>query len=782
MKNKFILISFCNNPAFSASPILCAKIPLDWREPISCAPVALGFPEPIAQVTGLTKTKDRIFVVFANQEGRQYLAVLQQSDLTPLFYQELPGIVDCHSILAIKNQLYVVSTGTDQILCYEILNDSVSASKVFWQASNSQQDTHHINSIIEKDGDVLVSAFGTKTGQLWSTATGGYIHNITKNVRVKEGVYHPHSLSVRNEKIYYSDSQKNAFCSNEDDDPLFSLNGYTRGAVWLSNEVVCIASSIGRRVSKSTGLISNSADPGIPAGECNLIVGSITSKEIIAQIDLSWFGPEIYDLLIIEGDLDLLVTMTSAHLSERKLVQTLNTELQTLNTQAFATQHAMRNLEQAYQITEFALNQILQSKSWKFIQVLQLIRLRLVPIGSRRERWLQLVWHGFRLLRSQGVAVILSKALAHLFGKSSWYNRLQIARRASLRKPDRRYRPVPGVKETGFFDFEWYLNDNPEVLDAGINPIEHYLTNGIRDERNPNPLFNTSIYARSAGLEKEDAFLHFVGSNRLFAPGAYRNAEVLITAQKKYQKDLRMECIKDHRSQSRKYAVYFQCGAGSIHEKWLKDSGRDWDLLVNHYDQTHLNKISCDVEFTQTGTQPGTKFTSFNQLQSNGTKLLESYRYVLLLDDDILMSEEDINLLFKIADEKGLDIAQASLSPDSYCAHPVFKNPGTGGIRYVNAVEIMMPVISQSVIKRGGYLFDQTISGWGLDVALGQFANQIAVVDDVVARHMKPINVDEGAFYKMLHRAFIYPEIELTHIQRIYGVGRSFYSVATPGK
>jgi hypothetical protein len=52
-----------------------------------------------------------------------------------------------------------------------------------------------------------------------------------------------------------------------------------------------------------------------------------------------------------------------------------------------------------------------------------------------------------------------------------------------------------------------------------------------------------------------------------------------------------------------------------------------------------------------------------------------------------------------------------------------------------------------------------------------------AIIDDVIAWHTKPINVEHGAFYKMLHHAFIYPEIELTNLQRIYGVGRSFNQV-----
>jgi hypothetical protein len=330
------------------------------------------------------------------------------------------------------------------------------------------------------------------------------------------------------------------------------------------------------------------------------------------------------------------------------------------------------------------------------------------------------------------------------------------------------------------FDFDWYSYDNPEIRKRGIDPVEHYLIYGIKQEKNPNPLFNTSIYAKWAGVPKEEALLHFKYSDFLYAPGAYRNAEILMMAQRRYQENLSMECVKDNRSDKKKYAVYLQCGSGSLHDKWLKNSGRNWDLLINHYDQTYVNKISCDVEFFQKGVYPGTKFTSFNQVLTNWPNLIDSYRYIWLLDDDILMSEEDISLLFSIADKENLELAQASLSSDSHFAHPIFENPGKKGMRFVNGVEIMMPVLSQSILRSGSYLFSQTISGWGLDVALSKLVcadRRIAVIDDVVARHVKPINVEGGALYEMLHRAYIYPEIELTHLQRIYGVSRSFYQV-----
>jgi len=44
------------------------------------------------------------------------------------------------------------------------------------------------------------------------------------------------------------------------------------------------------------------------------------------------------------------------------------------------------------------------------------------------------------------------------------------------------------------FNEEYYLQENPDVLDAGVDPFQHYLSHGVWEERQPSPLFNPSYY------------------------------------------------------------------------------------------------------------------------------------------------------------------------------------------------------------------------------------------------------------------------------------------------
>ena len=115
MDSQFALVTFCNNPDATTSPVLCVKIPVGRTEPIEYAPVNLGYPGFINHATGITISDELVMIAF-NASGEFYIAVLSRRDLFPIFYQKLPDAKDVHSLLARDNKLYVVSTGTDEVL------------------------------------------------------------------------------------------------------------------------------------------------------------------------------------------------------------------------------------------------------------------------------------------------------------------------------------------------------------------------------------------------------------------------------------------------------------------------------------------------------------------------------------------------------------------------------------------------------------------------------------------------------------------------------------------
>lgn len=42
------------------------------------------------------------------------------------------------------------------------------------------------------------------------------------------------------------------------------------------------------------------------------------------------------------------------------------------------------------------------------------------------------------------------------------------------------------LDEHSLFDATWYLNQNPDVSEAGVNPAEHFVTHGLREGRSVN--------------------------------------------------------------------------------------------------------------------------------------------------------------------------------------------------------------------------------------------------------------------------------------------------------
>lgn len=76
------------------------------------------------------------------------------------------------------------------------------------------------------------------------------------------------------------------------------------------------------------------------------------------------------------------------------------------------------------------------------------------------------------------------------------------------------------IKESGYFDENYYLNMYPEVKKNGEDPIMHYIITGVKKLYNPSPFFNTDFYLHSnpdlikhlkdVGFEKFNPLVHYI--------------------------------------------------------------------------------------------------------------------------------------------------------------------------------------------------------------------------------------------------------------------------------
>ncbi|MGA3211064.1 MAG: glycosyltransferase [Terriglobales bacterium] len=141
------------------------------------------------------------------------------------------------------------------------------------------------------------------------------------------------------------------------------------------------------------------------------------------------------------------------------------------------------------------LNQIYSSFGWKLLSIYYRIRQRiLAPRASSHSRQrLQHFRERFRLFREERFV-----AASGVFD-SAWYLQQNPDVAAAGINPLKHYLlggAIEGRDPNPYFDSDWYLRQNPDVVNAGVNPLLHFLRFGGQEGRDPSPRFNCDWYLR----------------------------------------------------------------------------------------------------------------------------------------------------------------------------------------------------------------------------------------------------------------------------------------------
>ena len=331
---------------------------------------------------------------------------------------------------------------------------------------------------------------------------------------------------------------------------------------------------------------------------------------------------------------------------------------------------------------------------------------------------------------------------------------------------------------TPWFLTDWYAWQNPDWVTFG-SPYLHYLTKGSAEGRDPSPFVDVCRYQAISGVPAATIFDLILAGHRSVALGVYENRADLTRCQNRFRASINVVAHQILPKSVRKKAlVVLQAGSGAIARECFERDDREWDLLVNYYDATGFRPGFGDYVFFQ----KGTKFTAVWLLWARYREILAHYEHVLFLDDDVEVTGTDLNRLFRKCRMHELDLAQMSLSKDSSCNWvELFSQSGNTSPRKVSAVEIMMPVFSASAIRRVAPTFAQSVSGFGLDLAWGKLIRDaggtIAVLDDVVATHARPVDQTDGAYYSYLRRHMINAKSELWVLLNDYDADRNLTTV-----
>lgn len=216
--------------------------------------------------------------------------------------------------------------------------------------------------------------------------------------------------------------------------------------------------------------------------------------------------------------------------------------------------------------------------------------------------------------------------------------------------------------------------------------------------------------------------------------------------------------------------VIVRSGDSSLHLAWLEGpEERNWDIVVSYFGDDPDRYQAAGISRIDS---KGPKWPALYDLISAHPEILRGRKYVWLPDDDLMVSKADINRLFNICATYSLEVAQPALSWDSYYSHLVTLRNIRTSIRFTNFVEIMAPCVSAEMLLKALPIFNNTMSGWGLDHIWSQIsndpANGIAIIDDVTVHHARPVG---GPNYTLLRERGISPWDELREFCQIMGVG-----------
>jgi hypothetical protein len=329
------------------------------------------------------------------------------------------------------------------------------------------------------------------------------------------------------------------------------------------------------------------------------------------------------------------------------------------------------------------------------------------------------------------------------------------------------------------FEHGWYVWQNPDWAQNHTHPFLHFCLEGLAQGRDPAP--GIDIPKLQAGLRDRKANLmrylydQVVRRGRFDPSFAFYTPEELQHAQDAFKRTIELRVHRESSSGRRRFLVFVQASR-ALNRVYLGPE-RDFDILLNFYDGPPDGEWPA-VEFLLS--QRGTKTTAVSKLLETRPDILLRYDAVLFLDDDIELSPSALTGFFAEMERASLDLAQPSLTAESSCVWPIFKQPMIGPtVRSVNAVEIMMPAVSRFALEKAGWTFGRSISGFGVDLLLGhevveRLGRKAGVIGSVAAVHEKPIDDRGGSFYRFMRAIGINPKYELWVIMKEFGIDAAF--------
>lgn len=264
--------------------------------------------------------------MFVRSIQRQEFSELQFFHKDGRFHTTIEqDISDIHDLLLIDNSLYVVSTGSNELVCYGLQDGTRSRYKF-----PGNGDAWHLNCLDVWNGEIVVSAFGEFSedrGYKGKTQKSGFVFELGTQKKLYTNLSQPHSPKNFDGHGYICDSETKRLLVFRNGELTTEINfdAYTRG-LFITDQCIYMGLNNSRNVINTESTAS-------------IVILDRTTLEVINRIYLPI--NEIYDIKLIEKtQLDAFNILPDSSLYENikkdlqhshDLIQHKNTDIEQKN-------------------------------------------------------------------------------------------------------------------------------------------------------------------------------------------------------------------------------------------------------------------------------------------------------------------------------------------------------------------------------------------------------------------------------------------------------------------
>lgn len=182
----------------------------------------------------------------------------------------------------------------------------------------------------------------------------------------------------------------------------------------------------------------------------------------------------------------------------------------------------------------------------------------------------------------------------------------------------------------------------------------------------------------------------------------------------------------------RDFLIYTACNKGKT-EIELLGPDRLFDVAINDYTESNTYPQEAEYKFSKDEWK-------YPHIKHNLKDIVFNYKACAFFDEDVKISTLDLNRLFLEGLSLNLNIWQASFTSNSISPWHHLFHKSNSHFRTTNEIEIMMPIFSQSALKKCWETFDLNYSSWGIEIVwYNLLKEKICVIDTVQAAHLRPI-------------------------------------------